>query len=118
MKKENTSYVKIDNANMIKLSLKQLAKLYTEYAHLILQIKKMSDRKKDMRNELFAKLKDVETKYSTFIKELPEFPDVEIKKPNYPVQKDKSVIVEGLQDPFEELKNEFESLRNELENIR
>ena len=118
-KKEDVSYVKIENSNMIKLSLKQLANLYTDYAHLILDIKKVNDKKAQARKELFAKVKDLETRYNALMKELPKIPQgPKIQRPEYPTETKPSHLTAGNEDPFEELRDEFASIRNELEKLR
>jgi len=117
-KDEDISYVKVDNANMIKLSLTKLGKLYADYAHLILNVKKLNDQKKDLRKQLSEKLVDFETKYNTFIKELPKLPEgLKIKSPDYPGSKAKEVEYR-YSDPLEGLRQEFENIRSELEKLR
>jgi hypothetical protein len=117
-KDEDISYVKVDNANMIKLSLTKLGKLYADYAHLILNIKKLNDQKKDLRKQLSEKMVDLETKYNAFVKELPKIPEgLKIKSPDYPGSKAKEVEYR-YSDPLEGLRQEFENIRSELEKLR
>lgn len=117
-KEEDISYVKIDNANMVKLSLKKLANLYADYAHLIISIKKMNDKKTDLRKQLFDRLMDLETKYNAFIKEIPKLPEgLKLRAPEYPSEKGATVeYTRG--DPLEDLRQEFENIRGELDKLR
>jgi len=118
-KKEDISFVKIENANMVKLSLKQLAELYTDYAHLILKVKDLTDKKMSKKNELFAKIKDLESRYAMLMKELPKLPEgTKIERPEYPIASKPSYLATGEEDPFEELRHEFASIRSELEKLR
>ena len=117
-KEEDISYVKINDANMIKLSITKLGKLYADYAHMILYMKKLNDQKKEMRKQLLEKLIDLETRYNTFIKELPKLPEgLKIKAPHYPGEKGRPVEYES-KSPLEGLREEFENIRTELEKLR
>jgi len=117
-KEEDISYVKINDANMIKLSITKLGKLYADYAHLIINVKKLNDQKSELRKQLFGKLADLETKYNTFVKELPKLPEgLKIRAPEYPGSKAKNVEY-TYTDPLEGLREEFENIRTELEKLR
>jgi hypothetical protein len=114
------SFVRLENANMIKLSLKQLAKLYTKYANKILEIKNIKDQKTELRKELFEQLNKIEDDYKELLKQLPKqpkMPQAKIKKTPYP--KEKVPIIEyETGDTFSNLRREFERIREELERIR
>jgi hypothetical protein len=118
--KENpeASFVKIENANMLKLTLKQLGKLYTQYARLILDIKDLKDRKEEIRKSLFNKMTEFEESFGEYTKVLPK--DERVVKPAaqktaYPT---KTPVVEyEYGDAFTNLRKEFERIREELEKM-
>lgn len=117
-KDEDISYVKVNDANMIRLSITKLGKLYADYAHLILNVKKLNDQKIELRKQLFDKIADIETKYNTFTKELPKLPEgIKIHTPHYPGERGKNVEYIPT-DPLEGLREEFENIRAELEKLR
>jgi hypothetical protein len=123
-KKEDgpTSFVRIDNSNMIKLTIKQLAKLYTKYAKTVLEIKRLNDARVDLRKSLYAKIAEMDTDYAMLVENLPKAPkEIHVRKPAYPVEKiqeEPEVEYESPKDTFETLRAEFEKIRGELEKIR
>lgn len=117
-KEEDVSFVRLDNANMLALTMTQMSKLYTKHAKLILEIKKLRDTKKAKTKELSKKMKNLESKLNSFANLLPkETPETKVKQPVYPTEKPKDVEVIG-ETSFANLKREFEKIRSELEKIK
>jgi uncharacterized coiled-coil DUF342 family protein len=115
----DTSFVKIENGNMIKLTLKQIAKLYTQYAKIVLEIKELKDKKSEIRSDLFQKVGEIEEGYRALAKLLPQQPEgvkSRLRNVSYPTEKTPEIEFSG--DSFVTLRKEFERIRDELENIK
>lgn len=114
------SFVKIENANMIRLVIKQISKLYTQYAKIILEIKSLKDQKRDRRKALIEKLDEIGQEYKDLVKLLPKKEQEKhipsVKKIKYP--KERIPDVEFGSDAFSTLRKEFELIRDELERIK
>ena len=119
-KEEKASYVRMDNANLVKITFSKLAKDFATYSQMMIDIKKLSDKKQIKRKEFILKLKDLETKFKELELNLPTIKppekvikDIERYKPSSG-PKD----VESELGTFAVLRDEFERLRDQLEDIK
>jgi len=109
------SFVRIENANLVKINLRSLAKNFAKYTQLMLEIKKLSDAKKQKRKEIAEKVKEIEKKLNTLIPMLPKVSE-KLKKEIKP--KERAVEISGELESFEDLRAEFERLKRQLEEIK
>ena len=117
MEGEKYSYIRLDNANLVKITFSRLAKNFAKYSKLMIDIKKLIDEKNQKRKEFLEKLRTVEKSFKELGEVLPTPPKekLPVKKE---VKKPQKVEVQGELETFEELREEFERLREQLEEIK
>ena len=117
---EKFSFVRLDNATLVKMTFKNLAKKFARYSKLTINIKKISDKKNTKRKEFIKKLKEIEKDFDALESILPKMPAEEkIKKEVERYRPEaKRVEVQGQLETFSELREEFERLRGQLEEIK
>ncbi|MCD6575932.1 MAG: hypothetical protein J7K73_02105 [Nanoarchaeota archaeon] len=115
MSKEET-YVRLDNANLAKVTFAKLAKDFARYSKIMIEIKKLSDAKNKKRKEFLTKLGNIEKQFKQLETSLPKPPKE--KKVHKPKQKEVAPKPEKELETFEELREEFERIRAQLEDIR
>ena len=111
------SFVRLENANLVKLSIKRLSKLFTRYGNLIIDIKKLRDHKEELKKEVIDKLVDVEKEYLDLIEALPKSDKIKIMKKPRKKKEDLDVEIETNLESFAALREEFERIKRELEGI-
>ena len=119
MAKEET-YVRIDDANLLKITFTKLAKDFARYSNLMIDIKNLSDEKNKKRKEFLAKLSNIEKEFKHLESILPKTPKekhVVAPHPKAKVKKEKPKPSNELES-FDELRSEFERLRKQLEKIK
>ena len=119
-KEDKVSFIRLDNANMVKITFGNLAKKFARYSQLMIDIKKLSDEKSMQRIKLIQKIKELDKKFGDFNKMLPNIPVAEkvIKSIEKYEPSGKNVTVENELGTFEGLREEFERLKNQLEDIK
>ncbi len=119
-KEEKVSFIRLDNANMVKITFGNLAKKFARYSQLMIDIKKLSDKKSTQRIKLIQNIKDLDKKFKEFSNILPKAPAA--KKVVRSIEKyepgEKNEEVENELGTFEDLREEFERLRGQLEEIK
>jgi hypothetical protein len=116
MEGEKYSYIRLDNATLVKLTFSKLAKNFAKYSKLMIDIKKLADKKNQKRKEFLEKLKNIEKSFKELGEQLPKPPKEKPIKKEAP--KPQKVEVQGELETFEELREEFERLRKQLEEIK
>ena len=118
---EDVSFVRVEGASTLILSIQHLAKLYTNYANLVLSIKKLHDTKVSKRKSLFQKVQKIEDEYNVLLTKLPKDAEPKhVKSPDYnKIEELESISVyPSPEEKFDNLKNDFEKIREELKKIR
>ncbi len=112
------SYVRLENANLIRLSMRKISKLFTKYGTLILTIKKLRDNKEDLKKEVVDSMTEIEKEYLGLIEVLPKSSKIKkIKKPKTKRAPDIDVEIRTSLESFAALRKEFEKIKTELEGI-
>ncbi len=125
MKKNDVSFVRLDNANLLNMTLRDLAKNLSTYSQLMINIQKISEEKEKLKKEFSKKLNEIEKGFNDFEKLIPEkeFKEIKHKKVVAPPKPKKK---EEIKEPevgeeiktLMQLKNEFERIKNQLREIR
>lgn len=113
VKEEKHSYVKLENANLIKMNIDKLLRDFAKYSNIIIKIKELSDKKLEKREEFLERLKLVKNEFERLISTLPEAPE-KIRK----LEKKEKIEIKGKIETLSELREEFERLRKRLEEIK
>jgi hypothetical protein len=118
-KEEKVSFVRLDSANLVKMTFGNLAKKFAEYTRCMIDIKRLSDEKTEKRKELIQKIKDLEKNFESMLSMLPKAgAEEKIIKRFEMSGVDQPVEVEGDLGSFEDLRKEFEKLKGQLEDIK
>ena len=125
MKKNDVSFVRLDNANLLKMTLKDLAKNFAIYSQLIIDIKKIEDEKETLEKDFMKKLGSFEKDFKELKTLIPKKKFEEIEQKNL---KDIKEIkkVEKIEKPkmgeelktLLQLKKEFEKIQDQLHEIK
>jgi hypothetical protein len=117
-KNKEPTYVKIDNANLNKLTIRRMSMLYTDYGRLIIQINKLHTDKEALKSKVYKDIVSLWDKFKKLHDALPSDVQREIIMPK--VKKNEIPAEEkefGLES-FETLKKEFERIKVQLESIK
>jgi len=119
-REERASYVRMDNATLVKMNFAKLAKDFSKYSQLMIDIKKLNDNKRGKRKEYIEKLKVIEHNFNELVKMLPKVKEKEhiIKEIERHEPRPKVEDVESEVGTFAELRDEFERLRSQLEDLK
>ena len=117
-KPSEVKYIGIRNPSMVQLTMRKISKLYTKYAQMVLDIKKLRDSRRKKKAEYIEKVKVLNKEFEGLVGMVPR---VQIQK-IAPPPKPKAVETEiehGARavSSFDDLRFEFERLRKELEKI-
>lgn len=117
---EKVTYVRIDNANLTKLSIRKISMLYTECADLIIKINQIQKRKQELKAKINADLGELYKKFRRLYELLPKEAHKEAAEhiKELPIKPKKKEILEPGLETFEELKKEFERIKAQLEQIK
>lgn len=125
MEKDNVSFVRLDNANLLKMTLRDLAKNLSIYSQLMIDVQNIFEEKEKLKENFSTKLDEIEKGFNDFEKLIPEKEFRDIKKTKVvapPKPKKKEVVKEpevGKEiKTLMQLKNEFERIKNQLREIR
>jgi len=121
----SASYVRLENANLIKLTIRKLSRLYTDYAKILIELKEMKANKGELSKKIIENIKRIQEQHSLLKHYLPEELPPEAYKTKLkrfevkPEVKDYDVELEEVGiESFEDLKKEFEIIRKELESLK
>jgi len=121
----SASYVRLENANLIKLTIRKLSRLYTDYAKILIELKEMKANKGELSKKIIENIKRIQEQHSLLKRYLPEELPPEAYKTKLkrfevkPEVKDYDVELEEVGiESFEDLKKEFEIIRKELESLK
>ena len=120
-KDKEPTYVKIDNANLNKLTIRKMSMLYTDYGKLIIEINKMHNDKEALKSKVYKDIMGIGEKfkklYDALPKEVQKGIGAPVKKMEIPPEEREFELESGLES-FEALKKEFERIKTQLENIK
>ena len=111
------SFVRLENANLVRLSIKQLSKWFTKYGNLVIDIKKLRDQKKELKKQILERIKELEKEYHNLVEVLPKSDAVAKIKKHRKRAPRVDVEVETSLESFAALREEFEKIKRELEEI-
>ena len=118
-KEEKVSFIRLDNANLVKMNFAGLAKKFAEYSTNMIEIKKLSDKKIEKKKEFREKVKEAEKKILELENLMPKEPESKkIEKGLARKEEIPEVEVQGELGTFASLRDEFERLRYQLEDIK
>ena len=118
-KEERVSFIRLDNANLIKMNFAGLAKRFAEYSQNMIDIKKLSDQKIEKKKGFREKIREVEKKILELEALMPKEPEAKkIEKKLEKHEKAAEIEVQGELGSFASLRDEFERLRYQLEDIK
>jgi len=112
-------YVGITNPSMVQLSIRKVSKLYTHYAQIILDLKKLRDMRRETKKRYINKVKDLSKMFDELMKLVPQLTDKELGIKKAEIAKRKVEVVQDTRSisSFDDLRFEFERLKRELEKI-
>ena len=121
-KEPEVRYISMPNPSLVQLNMRKMSQLYTRYAQLVLDLKKLRDDRKTMKKEVVQKISRLTSEFEELVRQVPRLKD---KKLHIQPQKAKQEDAEerGVETEiiattsFGSLKSEFERLRKELEKI-
>ena len=125
MEKNTVSFVRLDNANLLRMTMKELAKNFANYSQLIIDLKGIEEEKHKLENEFSEKAKSFEKGFNDFKKIIAqkEFKDIapkeikELKKIEKSDRIEKPKMGEELKTLLQ-LKREFEKIQEQLHEIK
>lgn len=121
-KEDKSAYVKIENANLEKLTIRKMSVLYTDYANFIIELDKLRKQKESLKAKIYKDIINIRDGLKTFYYLLPKEAQKETALPSKKLEqlntKEREFEFETGLESFETLKKEFEHIRNQLEHIK
>ncbi len=126
MGKNEVSFVRLDNANLLSMTLSDLAKNLSVYSQLMIEVQKICDEKEKLKTNFSKKLDEIRKDFDSFEKMIPkkEFKEIKQRKvvaPPKPTKKKEEIHEPEVGKEIKtlmELKREFERIKNQLRKIK
>jgi hypothetical protein len=115
------TYVKVENANIAKLSIRKLSMLYTGCANMLITINELRKRKQELRQKVNADIEEIEKNFRKLYDSLPQEAHREIEEHMKRIAltpHERKIEAETGLETFESLKSEFENIKQQLEAIK
>jgi len=119
---QKSTYVKLENANLTKLSLRRMSVFYTDYANIVIEINKLHKEKELLKVKVYKDLTRIKEEFRKLYDSLPKeaqrrMQAPAVKKVEVTPAEREFELETGLES-FEALKKEFERIRTQLEHIK
>jgi hypothetical protein len=122
---QKDSFVRVENANLTRLSLRKMSLLYTDYADLIIRVGELHKQKQELKKKIWKDVSEIKEGFKRLYEALPKEVPREVAKIAKRIEtvveiepKEEEFEARTDVETFEALKNEFQRIRHQLEKIK